>query len=89
MNKNVDNIVLLHLINKSTRFSVNAHIRRLEEEISELKALAITKDADLENTLKRLRTIEEQLSALQIDYDQLRNQHDTIVRETELLKVCN
>uniref|UniRef100_A0A0N5AFE4 CEP209_CC5 domain-containing protein n=1 Tax=Syphacia muris TaxID=451379 RepID=A0A0N5AFE4_9BILA len=78
------------IADQSTKIrELNAQCRRLEEEITDLKTTVMTKDADLDNALKRLHTIEEKLTTLQLDYDTLRTQNETLCRENDILKARN
>nr|CDQ07356.1 BMA-LFI-1 [Brugia malayi] len=68
---------------------VNTQIRRLEEEISDLKSAAVTRESDLENSLARLRSVEDQYATLQSEHAKTRNELEILQREYDLLKSTN
>lgn len=68
---------------------MNAQIRRLEEEISDLKATLTNRDSDLESALSRLRTVEEQYSAAQLENSKIRNEFEILQRDYDVMKVLS
>lgn len=66
---------------------MNTQTRRLEEEISDLKSAATNRESDLESALSRLRSIEEQYAALQVENAKTRNELEVLQREYDVLKV--
>lgn len=68
---------------------MNTQIRRFEEEISDLKSAALTRESDLENALSRLRTVEDQYATLQSEHAKTRNELEILQREYDLIKVIN
>lgn len=68
---------------------MNVQIRHLEEEVSDLKSAALTRESDLENALSRLRTVEDQYATLQGEHAKARNELEFLQREHDLLKVMN
>lgn len=67
--------------------TVNTQIRRLEEEVSDLKSAAVTRESDLESALSRLRSVEDQYATLQGEHAKTRNELEILQREYDLLKV--
>lgn len=67
--------------------AVNSHIRRLDEELNDSKALVSSLENDLESAQNRLHTIEEQYANLQLDNNKLRAEIDTSNRQIDVLKV--
>ncbi|VDM97501.1 unnamed protein product, partial [Thelazia callipaeda] len=68
---------------------VNMQVRRLEEEISDLKSTALTRESDVESALGRLRSVEEQFAALQSEHSKTCNELDVLQREYDLLRSTN
>lgn len=66
---------------------MNTQIRRLEEEVSDLKSAAVTRESDLESALGRLRSVEDQYATLQSEHAKTRNELEISQREYDLLKV--
>lgn len=66
---------------------MSTQIRRLEEEISDLKSAAVTRESDLESALSRLRAVEEQYATLQAEHAKTRNELEILQREYDVLKV--
>uniref|UniRef100_A0A914SAG8 Uncharacterized protein n=1 Tax=Parascaris equorum TaxID=6256 RepID=A0A914SAG8_PAREQ len=62
---------------------LNSHIRRLDEELTDSKALVSSLESDLESAQNRLHTIEEQYAELQLENNKIRAETDI---EIERLK---
>ncbi|MFH4974626.1 hypothetical protein AB6A40_001335 [Gnathostoma spinigerum] len=67
----------------------SATIRRLEEELADLKSAAAVRESDLESALHRVTTLEEQYSNLQIEHSKTRSELDRLLRENDVLKATN
>lgn len=67
--------------------SVSTQIRHLEEELSDAKSATTSREADLESALGRIRSLEEQLAALQLENSKSKSELDALQRENENLKV--
>uniref|UniRef100_A0A915ANQ8 Myosin tail domain-containing protein n=2 Tax=Parascaris univalens TaxID=6257 RepID=A0A915ANQ8_PARUN len=68
---------------------LNSHIRRLDEELTDSKALVSSLESDLESAQNRLHTIEEQYAELQLENNKIRAETDMSNRQIDVLKKTN
>lgn len=73
----------------SKNWELSVQIRRLEEALTDEKALSATHEADLDSTTARLHGLEDQYSTLQHENDKIRGDLENLQRENDLLKSTN
>lgn len=66
---------------------MTAKVRRLEDDLNDSKNAAANLESELDSTLDRLHTVEEQNASLQSDCNKMKGDLDSLLRENDSLKV--